>query len=84
MLIMHRAILCNQNVNILIELMEHLNGNIQLQREGTYNMQIESEPFFMIKEKYFNREKSNRLKNFILRMEWQAAFTWQLLLFRYR
>lgn len=32
MLVMHRAILCNQNINILIELMEHLNGNIQLQR----------------------------------------------------
>lgn len=32
LLVMHRAILCNQNINILIELMEHLNGNIQLQR----------------------------------------------------
>lgn len=32
MLEMHREILCNQNINILIELMEHLNGNTQLQR----------------------------------------------------
>lgn len=30
--VMHRATLCNQNINILIELMEHLNGNIQLPR----------------------------------------------------
>lgn len=30
-LVMHRAILFNQNINILIELMESLKGNTQLQ-----------------------------------------------------
>lgn len=60
MLKMHRAVLCNQNINILIELMEHLNGNIQMQRpslEGTYNMQTDSKPFSLIEENSFNREK---------------------------
>lgn len=51
--------------------------------EGTYNMHRVC-AFFLIKENSFNREKSNRLKNLILRMEGQVLFTFQLLLFKYR
>lgn len=36
--LMHRKILCNQNINILIELMEHLNVNIQLSRPSLGGM----------------------------------------------
>lgn len=36
--LMHREILCNQNINILIELMEHLNVNIQLSRPSLGGM----------------------------------------------
>jgi len=46
--------------------------------EGTYNMQTDSEPFSLIKENSFNREKSNRLKNFMLRMEGWAVFTFSV------
>lgn len=52
--------------------------------EGTYNMQAESEPFSLIKENSFSRDKSNRLKKFILRVEEWAVFTFQLLIFNYR
>lgn len=52
--------------------------------EGTYNMQTEFEPFFLIKVNSFNREKSNNLKNFILRIEGRAVFIFQSLLFKYR
>ena len=46
--------------------------------EGTYNMQTESEPFCLIKESSFNRKKTNKLKNFILRMEGWAVFTFSI------
>lgn len=46
--------------------------------KGTYNMQTDSKPFSLIKENSFNREKSNRLKNFILRMEGWAVFTFSV------
>lgn len=41
-------------------------------------MQTDSKSFSLIKENSFNREKSNRLKNFILRMEGWAVFTFSV------
>lgn len=52
--------------------------------EGTYNTQTESEPFFLIKVNSFNREKSNNVKNFVLRIEGWAVFIFQLLIFECR
>lgn len=81
MLKMHRAILCNQNINILIELMEHLSGNSQLQMpglEGNVQHTDRVKVFSLIKETSFNREQSNRPKYFMLRMEGWAVFTFSI------
>lgn len=81
-LVIYRAILCNQNVNILIERLEDLNRNIQLQRlslEGDLQHR-ESEPFSLIKDNAFNTENSSKIKNLILRIEGWGMFHFQLLI----
>lgn len=88
MSVRHRAILCNQNINILIESMEHLNRNIQLQRPDLGgNLQHADRIWALfggIKGNSFNGQKIHRLKNFILGMDGWAVFTLRLLLCTYR